>query len=378
MGSKKQSPGIFNVNVDQFNPKKQMTAMAARRAAAANRGAQFDETAEIKAPTAEEKKVSTEQRQKIDAIYPFTSEYIPLDKLCSAPDEWNFFPAQNAEMISELVGNIALYGQTTPARVWKQADGTYMILGGHTRFQALKTLHELYQTGEAGLEQDFDTMWCSVYDTDTIDEVEARKIVIYDNLIRRENSTAIKARSVITMAQLERDTRSAKKIGERRTRVLENVAAIMNENIGTIKRIYQLRNLIPEFWPLVDAKDRDERVTNQFARDIAMLSPELQKYIYDKALYKNRITPQIRAGLKKVQDANDIDELFAAPEIFTISAKTELTEPIPDHYEPIMLFAAPNEIEKIKSLIEWYVCESGEISDETKNLLRKVFAKKHS
>lgn|GEM_PF-1234317 len=376
MTKNKQKVGIFNITADQFNPKKQKEAMEAKRAAAASLGAQLDETAEIKEPTAEERKASTEQQKKIDAIYPFTSEYIPLDKLRKAPDEWNFFPAQNAEMISELVGNIALYGQTTPARVWKQADGTYMILGGHTRFQALEKLHELYQAGKVGLEQDFDTMWCSVYDTDTLDEVEARKIVIYDNIIRRENSTAVKARSVITMAQLERDTRSAKKIGKRRTRILENVAAIMNENLGNVKRIYQLRTLIPEFWPLVDAKDREEKVTHQFARDIAMLSPELQKYIYDKELYKNKITPQLRAGLKKVQDTNDIDELFTAPEIFSISARMELPAPLPDNYETIMLFASKNEMEKIKSIIEYNVCASNEISDETKNLLREVFAKK--
>ena len=69
MTKNKQKVGIFNITADQFNPKKQKEAMEAKRAAAASLGAQLDETAEIKEPTAEERKASTEQQKKIDAIY---------------------------------------------------------------------------------------------------------------------------------------------------------------------------------------------------------------------------------------------------------------------------------------------------------------------
>lgn len=331
---------------------------------------------DVKELNGEQTKASKERQEKIERLYPvFTREQILLQDLVPADEDWNFFPAQNNGVLEELMKNIVVYGQLTPAIVWKQPNGTYTILGGHTRFQAIQKLHEIFR--EAGDEEQakrFEAMDCNVYAYDELDEVEARKIIIFDNVIRRENSTAVKARSVITMAQLEKDTRSSRRPDTRRTRALDNVAAALGEPIGTIKDLYRLRNLISEFWPLVDASDRGNRITNQLARAIAVLAPELQKYIYENELYKNKFSSSQLAQLKKAESTTDLDELFTAPAVFTVTAKTELNEQLPANYKPILMFCSEEELEKVRGIIEWNVCADNSISQQTKDILRKMFA----
>ncbi|SHL02520.1 ParB-like nuclease domain-containing protein [Selenomonas ruminantium] len=331
---------------------------------------------DVKELNGEQAKASKERQEKIESLYPvFSREQILLEKLVPADEGWNFFPAQNNGVLEELMKNIVVYGQLTPAIVWKQPNGTYTILGGHTRFQAIQKLHEIFlEVGDQEQAKRFEVMDCNVYDYSELDEIEARKIIIFDNVIRRENSTAVKARSVITMAQLEKDTRSSRRPDTRRTRALDNVALALGEPIGTIKDLYRLRNLISEFWPLVDAGDRNNRITNQLARAIAVLEPELQQYIYENELYKNRLTSSQLAKLKKARSIADLDELFTAPEVFTVTAKAELTEQLPADYKPVLMFCSEDELEKIRDIIEWNVCADNSISKQTKDILRRLFA----
>lgn len=331
---------------------------------------------DVKELNGEQTKASKERQEKIESLYPvFTREQILLKDLVPADDGWNFFPAQNNGVLEELMKNIVVYGQLTPAIVWKQPNGTYTILGGHTRFQAIQKLHEIFtEAGDEEQAKRFEVMDCNVYAYSELDEVEARKIIIFDNVIRRENSTAVKARSVITMAQLEKDTRSNRRPGTRRTRALDNVASALGEPIGTIKDLYKLRNLISDFWPLVDAADRDNRITNQLARAIAVLDPELQKYIYKNELYRNKLTSSQLSNLKKAESIADLDELFTAPEVFKVTAKVELNEQLPPNYKPILMFCSEEELDKVRGIIEWNVCADSGISEQTKDILRKMFA----
>ena len=332
---------------------------------------------DVKELNGEQTKASKERQEKIESLYPvFTREQVMLKDLVPADEGWNFFPAQNNGVLEELMKNIVVYGQLTPAIVWKQPNGTCIILGGHTRFQAIQKLHEIFtEAGDEEQAKRFEAMDCNVYAYSELDEVEARKIIIFDNVIRRENSTAVKARSVITMAQLEKDTRSSRRPDTRRTRALDNVASALGEPIGTIKDLYRLRNLISEFWPLVDATDRDNRITNQLARAIAVLEPKLQEYIYKKELYRNKLTSSQLAQLKKAGSTADLDELFTAPEVFTVTARVELNEQLPPHYKPLLMFCSEEELEKVRGIIEWNVCADSSISEQTKDILRKIFSR---
>ena len=79
------------------------------------------------------------------------------------------------------------------------------------------------------MDHDFDTMWCSVYDTETLDEIEARKIVIYDNTIRRDNTKAVQRRSIINMNQLRKETRTSRRPDTKREKISEQIAEVMND-----------------------------------------------------------------------------------------------------------------------------------------------------
>jgi len=327
--------------------------------------------------SAQEKKQRDEQQARIEGLYPsFTRKKLKLDELVPASVNWNFFPQQNDGVLEELMQNIVAYGQLTPAIVWQQEDGKYMILGGNTRFEALKKLREIFaDDSDAEQRSRFDTMDCNVYAFHELNEIEARKIIIFDNVIRRENTTAVKARSVITMMQLESSTRKTRRPDTRRTRALENVAAALGENPNTVKKLYQLRNLIPEFWPLVDAKDKENKITNQTARIIALLPPELQQHIYNSRLYQGaKLTPAQKTLLKEACTAEEIDEIFSMPPSYTVKARLELDKKPPENYVPLMLLCPDDEYQHIRKIIEKSICADKKVSQEAKDTLMKIFS----
>lgn len=330
---------------------------------------------DVKEDTPEQKAASAERQEKIEKLYPtFTRKQVPLTALAPARDGWNFFPNQDNGVLEELMKNIAVYGQLSPAIVWEQPDGTYMILGGHTRYQALQRLSDIFKDDMEQADR-FASMDCNVYAYDELDEVEARKIIIFDNVIRRENSTAVKARSVITMAQLEKDTRASRRPDKLRARVLDNVAAALDESTSTVKRLYRLRNLISEFWPLVDAKDREDKITNQFAMAIAMLPPELQHHIFDNALYIGaKLSAAQMSELKAAKNTHDVDKVFNAPKSYIVTSKVELTVTPPTSYKPVTILCSEEETTIVKDIMEQALLGDERISVATKNLLKKILA----
>ena len=328
-------------------------------------------------PQSKENLVSSQkQQEKIETLYPvFSRKRIPLGKLVPADENWNFFPEQGQGMLRELMENIVAYGQLSPAIVWKQTDGTYMILGGHTRFEAIRRLHDIFhEAGDVEQEKRFQTMDCNVYDHAELDEIEARKIIICDNVIRRDNTTAIKARAVINMARLENETRSKRRPGTKRERALSNVADALGESVGTVKRLYSLRQLIQEFWPMVNAKDQANRITTQYAMAIALLPIDIQHYILQQEYYKKTLSASKMAVLKKALTKEDVDAVYSAPESYSVSSHAEIDEAVPQDYVSFPIVFHPDEMKAVTEVVEWSVCERGDISESTKNLLRKIIS----
>ena len=58
-----------------------------------------------------------------------------------------------------------------------------------------------------------------------------------------------------------------------------------------------------------------------------------------------------------------------------VTAKTELDEPLPSNYKPVLMFCSEDELESILSIIKSNVCADVQISHQTKELLRKMFSR---
>lgn len=315
----------------------------------------------------------TERQQKIEGLYPsFRQKAIPLEDLFPAPPEWNYFKKSPA-LVEELMKNIAIYGQQSPAIVWEQADGRYMILGGHTRYQSLCSLRDLFrQNGDEEEAARYETMYCNVYAQDTLDDIEARKIIIYDNTIRRENTTAVKVQSIINMNRLMKDTRPVHRPDTKRIRIAKQISEIFGDSEGTIKGLYQLRNLIPEFWPLLDSKDSTEKITQQFARAVSVLPSHLQHFLYKSGLYQQKWTSRKLKALAHVQSEEEIENLFTEPDPYVIRSQITTDTPVPDTYKALTIPCSVTEIAVARDLIRNALTSSDQISEQTKELLRRL------
>ena len=325
----------------------------------------------------EDRDRSEQQLHEIEKLYPqYHTEMVPISKLIPAKEEWNFFPNQDKTILTDLMKNLVAYGQLSPALVWKQENGSYMILGGHTRHRAFQELHEIFTSPENNnpeMAKRFASMNCYVYEFDELDDVEARKIIIFDNVIRRENTTAIKAQAVINMNRLEKDTRSNRKWNQHRERIMDKVGKVMGVSGGTLKRLYQLRNLIPELWPYVDGVD-GVKITIQLACAIALLDDDLQHYVYDKNLFANKLTAADIKLLSKAQTIEDIDHVYNTPSMQVITGRAEIDEKLPDGFVTFPIAAeSEEEAYRIKSLILNALNNEQDISQKTKDIARKIF-----
>ena len=326
--------------------------------------------------SADDKKKADEQLRQIERLYPkYHTEQVDISKLVPAKEEWNFFPKQDKNVLTELMQNLVVYGQLSPALVWKQLNGTYMILGGHTRYQAFKALHEIF-TGEEGnnpeLAERFSRMNCYVYDFNELDDVEARKIIIYDNIIRRENTTAVKAQAVINMNRLELASRSNRKPSEQRERIMSSIASVMGTSEGSVKRLYRLRTLIPDFWSLVDGTGED-KISTQMARVFAMLSDDLQQYIFNNHLYRNKLSAADMKQLAKATSQDDVDAVYSTPQKYVITGRLEMPQQPPDNYQTIMFVVSDQEANILKDGI-LQLLDNPQISQATRDHVRKIFA----
>ena len=313
---------------------------------------------------------ASEETKRIEALYPDkTQQNISLDQLIPAPAEWNFFPDVDRQTMKDLMQSIIDYGVLHPIIVWEQPDHTYMILGGHNRTQACRNLVELFPEQK----DRFNSIPCSVYSHDTLDEIEARKIIIMDNTTQRQKeSTAIMARSVINMNRLILKERNGKrKTTGQREKASEIIAKSLGVGSTTVKGYRRLENLIPELWDFLDRTD-ELKLTQGNAQLIAGLSHDLQKYILENKLFSGTFAPNVRKALRNATTTEDIDHAFEQVKDCTVSAKSVVSSPLPDGYVGFPIFGTSTELAEIKKLLREEFATSDKYSEDTKNLMSQI------
>ena len=172
------------------------------------------------------------------------------------------------------------------------------------------------------------------------------------------------------MNRLELDSRTARKPSEQRERIMTSIAKVMGTSEGSVKRLYQLRTLISEFWSLVDGTG-DDKITTQVARAFSLLPEDLQRYIYNNHLYRNKLSANSMKVLSKATTIDEVKEVYSLPQKYVITSKLELEQKPPADYETITLVASPEDIDIIKDeLLE--LAKTEKISKETRKLIGNI------
>ena len=97
---------------------------------------------------------------------------IQIDKLESAPEEWNFYPALQGEEFDRLVHSILVHGLLHPIVVQKKQDKT-MILSGHNRVRAYRFIRSKIQELKSAQQEELNGVDITQLNAKDFDEIYA-------------------------------------------------------------------------------------------------------------------------------------------------------------------------------------------------------------
>ena len=305
-----------------------------------------------------------EQQKRLESLIPSDAEQlIAIEQLKPAPDEWNFFGQPEPDQYYLVLSSIYQYGLWHAITVWEQEDGSYMILGGHTRHLAYRELLEL--TGD----EKYKTIPCKVYKHDKISEATARRIIILSNVAQRaqENTTA-RIRCFAEMTRLEKqEPFYSNDIGK--VDIATSVAKIFGVSRSTVFFYRRLEKLIQ---PLLDAFDQ-RVVTAKVTETLCDIPQELQQYIYDNEYHLKLTLPMGRA-LKNAQTTEEVDEIVNAPKKestrnqYVISTKFKK----PNDFDFVPIAIQHDEVAAFKKFLSQSLDLADGLSDKTKEVIMKM------
>lgn len=232
-----------------------------------------------------------------------TEEYLSLNDLYSAPEDWNFYGDISPTKMAELIESILSVGMLHPIIVWDKPDRIsgkkYMILSGHNRVKAFNLLKSTDTNG------DFSKIKAIIKNTTEIDENIAKEIIIDTNWVQRELTTIQKAKSIAkkyTQIKNHSDTNNLK----------FNVNQIIANEYNISKRqIIQYKILVNLIKPIQDIIDNG-KLSIKAGVKIAKLDTDTQEYIYDNLLKNSKyeLINKHYSDIKEDMSKEDIIKLF--------------------------------------------------------------------
>lgn len=280
--------------------------------------------------------------KQIEKLFPSSHDIdIDLLELDRAPAEWNFFEIPDVETLKLIAKSIYYQGQLAPALVWKQPNGRYMILGGHTRFLVLNFLMESYPDES----ERFSKMRCHVYDYEQLNEATARFIIITNNMTQRaKESTQSQVQSIVQAIELQKEIK--KDVwGELKGRSIDVVAKAFGFSVSKVGRIYQLRKLVPGMMKLLE----DRIITEADARKFSAMTEDVQQYLLDNNTYQKLSILKMRNLLKAVTK-EEAEDIVTAPEEYVYDG-VQLKYEVPKNFSKLSLPMDKEDINAVKSAL---------------------------
>ncbi len=253
-------------------------------------------------------------------------EDVPRELLVPAPEEWNCFPEASEDAKIKIAASIYQYGLFHRITLWKQKNGKYMILGGHTRTAAFDYIYD------ATLDEKYKKLPALVYDYDQLTDIDAHRIFIVSNTDQRNMSVKTLSEAYNDLMKLEK-TKAFYGSG-----LYARDAAARQANISPslFNRYIHLLKLSDKLINAVDTKE----ISVKTGYELSFLPKELQDYISNKELHIG-MTYQVASSLRGAKATKDIDAklkmIADAPKYYKYQVITKLHKPTGYEIVPVIV-----------------------------------------
>lgn len=251
---------------------------------------------------------------------------VEIEKLISAPAQWNFYKPLPDNKMTELIDSILSKGLLTPIVVWEKENDQYMILAGHNRVQAYEMLYLSTKDNQ------FLKINAVIKKLDEIDEIEAREIIIDTNWVQRQLSDIEKSMSINLKYGI---LMNSKKGYDGSGRVRDIISKEYNISGRQVDNYRRLNNLIKTLKDMIN----NNTLKATYALKLVSYDEDMQHYIYHN--FKDKFIRKYMKNLKPSMTKDEITEVFKDDEDPLIELKFK----VPTHLKDLIN-------QKVKEILE--------------------------